>query len=438
MCKSIPGNQKHMTMNDRISIEKGLDSRQSLRSIALSLGKDPTTIAKEIKKHRIFQKHSNYNHNHNKCALLSTCQKKDICQIYAPICKRLCKNCNHCNSHCPDFIPRSYHCEKTDKAPFVCNGCPKKHNCRLDKSYYRATTAHKQYKTLLVESRSGINISPEELVFLDELVTPLVQQGQSPYMILQNHPELDICEKTLYNYIESGALTAKNIDLPKKVKYKVRANHSSEDEDNTIFENRTYKDFQNFMKEFPDTSVTEMDTVVGCEGSKKVLLTLHLDSCSLMVAYLLDNKSAEQVKRTFDRIEQAVGTLTFANVFPIILTDRGGEFRSPDALECGQENLIRTSIYYCDPMCSWQKPHCEKNHEYIRKICPKGTTFDNYTQEDIYLMMNHINSSARQSLGGLTPLALAKLMLPKELLDFFHLKEVPKDEIILTPALLKK
>ena len=53
-------------------------------------------------------------------------------------------------------------------------------------------------------------------------------------------------------------------------------------------------------------------------------------------------------------------------------------------------------------------------------------------------MMSHINSSPRQSLGGLSPMALAKLMLPQELLDFFDLSEIPADEIILTPALLKK
>ena len=127
-----------------------------------------------------------------------------------------------------------------------------------------------------------------------------------------------------------------------------------------------------------------------------------------------------------------------ASVFSLVLTDRGGEFRNPAALECGQENLIRTSIYYCDPMCSWQKPHCEKNHEYIRKICPKGTSFDDYSQEDITLMMSHINSSPRQSLGGMSPLKLAKLMLPSEVIDYFGLTEIPDDEIVLTPALLQK
>ncbi len=373
-----------MTLDDRISIEKGLDQHLSLRSIALQLGKDPTTISKEIKKHRSFQEHNRFNEPANKCALAKDCKKKNICGTYAPVCKRMCRSCNHCNSHCEDFIPRSYHCSLLDKAPFVCNGCSKKNPCRLDKAYYRSSTAHRQYKTILVESRAGINISPADLVALDELVTPLILQGQSPYMILRNHPEIALSEKTLYNYIESGALSVKNIDLPKKVKYKVRSCSSSEAADLTIYEGRTYKDYQ------------------------------------------------------ADSIERSLGTFSFSSVFSLVLTDRGGEFRNPAALECGQENLIRTSIYYCDPMCSWQKPHCEKNHEYIRKICPKGTSFDDYSQEDITLMMSHINSSPRQSLGGMSPLKLAKLMLPSEVIDYFGLTEIPDDEIVLTPALLQK
>lgn len=427
-----------MTMDSRVIIEKELDKGSSLRSIAKQLDKDPTTIAKEIKKHRTLQEHNHFNESKNKCALSGNCKKKNICGVYAPICKRACRYCSQCNSHCADFIPRSYHCDKLDKAPFVCNGCSRKTACRLDKAFYRAVTAHRQYKTVLVEARVGINISPEDLTVLDELVSPLILQGQSPYMILQNHPELRLSEKTLYNYIDSGALSVKNLDLPKKVKYKVRANNSMEASNQEIYENRTYRDFQFFIQEFPDTRVTEMDTVVGCEGSTKVLLTFHFDCCDFMMAYLLDRKDTAQVRAVFDLIEGSIGAFSFASAFSIILTDRGCEFQHPDELECGMDNIVRTSIYYCDPMCSWQKPHCEKNHEYIRKICPKGTSFDNYTQQDINLMMSHINSSIRQSLGGLTPFALAKLTLPKELLDCFALTEISPDGVILTPELLKK
>ncbi|HIV17358.1 MAG TPA: IS30 family transposase, partial [Candidatus Alectryocaccobium stercorigallinarum] len=209
-------------------------------------------------------------------------------------------------------------------------------------------------------------------------------------------------------------------------------------QDRAVYEGRLYKDLQTFLRDFPDTRITEMDTVAGCEGSHKVLLTLHFECCSFMMAYLLERKEASRIKEIFDSIEHAVGTFSFTSAFSVILTDRGTEFSNPDALECGIDGFVRTSIYYCDPMCAWQKPHCEKNHEYIRKICPKGTSFDDHTQDDICLMMSHINSCPRQSLGGLSPMALAKMMLPEEVISFFGLKEIPSDKIVLTPALLKK
>ena len=287
MSKSIPGNHKHMTQDNRVTIEKGLDSGTSLRKIAESIGKDPSTVSKEIKKHRTLYSHNAFNELPNKCALFRDCKRKQICGNSRPSCKKLCHTCPHCNRICPDFIPRSYHCDLLDKAPFVCNGCHKKNHCRMDKYYYKATTAFRQYKTVLVEARTGINISEADLKVL---------QGQSPYTILNNHPEIGLSEKTLYNYIEQGALSVKNIDLPKKVAYKVRNVHKTEIDDSRVFEGRTFKDYQEYMKAHPDTPVVEMDTVAGCEGSHKVLLTLHFACCSFMAAFLLDSKEAKRVE----------------------------------------------------------------------------------------------------------------------------------------------
>lgn len=437
MSKTIPGNHKHMTQDNRVLIEKGLDAALSLRKIAQELEKDPSTISKEIKKHRTLHPHNTFNELPNKCVHYSDCKKKHLCAIRNSSCKKLCRNCHLCNRICPDFVAKSYHCHLLDKAPFVCNGCPKKRHCRLDKYFYRATTAFREYKTILIESRTGINISENDLKVLDEQVSPLIRKGQSPYTILRNHPEIGLSEKTIYNYIDLGALSVKNIDLPKKVAYKVRNVHKTEIEDPGVLVGRTFKDFQAFLREHPDTPVVEMDTVVGCEGSHKVLLTLHFDCCSFMAAFLLDSKEAKRVEAVFDRLEKKISTLEFCLAFPLIITDRGGEFAHPNALECGLDNLIRTSIYYCDPMCSWQKPHCEKNHEYIRKICPKGTSFDAYTQHDIDRMMSHINSAPRESLGGMTPYALAKMMLSESLMKALGLWEVAPDAVCLTPELMK-
>lgn len=65
-------------------------------------------------------------------------------------------------------------------------------------------------------------------------------------------------------------------------------------------------------------------------------------------------------------------------------------------MEFDAEGNQRTKLFYCYPMASYQKTHVEKNHEYIRYIIPKGKSFDNRTQKDITLMMNHINSTAKE------------------------------------------
>ena len=180
-----------------------------------------------------------------------------------------------------------------------------------------------------------------------------------------------------------------------------------------------------------------MDTVHGTR-SGKVLLTFQFRNCSLMIAFIIDSCSQVAVKEAIDKLYALLGHETFTRSFPVILTDNGSEFTKPEALEASPSGVQRTKIFYCNPMASYQKPHIEKNHEYIRYILPKGVSFDNCTQEDITLMMNHINSTARASLNGNTPFKLAQMLLNKSLLENLALKHIPADEVHLKPALLKK
>ena len=422
-------------MDNRVFIEKSLDNNMPFKEIAKYICKDPTTISKEIKKHRVLSQRNDFV-NFNHCLHRRNCSLKNVCNR-AVSCKKQCSSCIECNTHCSRFMKEV--CQTTLKAPYVCNGCHKKTQCRLDKYFYKAVTSNREYKTILVESRNGINISEEDLKQMDAIVSHLILQGQTPYQILKNHPEVKCTEKTLYNYIASGALSVKNIDLPRKVKYKPRKSHvASPINDKGVFEGRTYKDFLSYIETCPDTNVVEMDTVIGCDGSRKVLLTLFFRNCKLMLIYLLPDKTSSSVKMVFDSLEKNLSTLGFHITFPLILTDRGSEFTKPNELESGIDNLIRTSIYYCDPMASWQKPGIEKNHEYIRYVLPKGVSFDALTQRDVIKLANHINSTARASLNGLAPIKLAQLLLGKNTVNTFGLREISPDDIILTPKLLKK
>lgn len=434
MSELIPGNQKHLTQQDRIFIETSLDKNMPFSEIAKYLCKDPSTISKEVKKHRLLKEHNDFV-SPNQCAHRSSCRLTNVCHR-AVSCKKECRTCAACNKHCERFEKES--CKTLLRAPYVCNGCSKRAQCRQERYIYKAVTAQRHYRTILSEARTGINISETDMEWLDNIVSPLILQGQTPYMILKNHPEINCSVKTIYNYIESGALSVKNIDLPRKVKYKLRKCNSSEVNDKGIFEGRTYKDFTAVMAAHPDTNVVEMDTVVGCAGSHKVFLTLYFRCCKLMLIYLLADKTAASVKKVLDSLNKTLGTLAFCQLFPLILTDRGSEFSNPDALETDNDGVIRTQIYYCDPMASGQKGALEKNHEYIRYVLPKGSSFDMLTQWDAYKLASHINSAARASLNGTTPFKLAQLLLGQEALDAFRLREVDADRICLTPELLKK
>lgn len=433
MSKDIRGNQKHLSLADRISIEKQLDANISFKEIARSLSKDPTTISKEIRKHRLV-KHPSSFASHNHCALVKDCNHVNVCRMTYS-CGRLCKRCKTCNSKCPDFTPKR--CPQNSRAPYVCNGCDSKNGCRLIKYYYRADSAHKDYRTTLVLSREGINLSQINFNHLDTLVSPLIIKGQPLAHIFASH-EADIpcSRRTLYHYLDKNILTARNIDLPRRVRFKPRRHRPKPAVRNHAWlEDRRYDDFATFMSLHPDTSVVEMDTVEGEKGGK-ALLTLLFRQSHLMLAFLLKNKTQDEVLKVFRLLEEAVGTITFKQTFPLLLTDNGSEFINPVSIETGMDSLIRTSVYYCDPRASYQKGGLEKNHEFIRYFAPQGTSFDGLTQSDVTRMINHINSTARDGLNGRTPFELASVLLDQSVIDYLKLELIPPDEVTLRPSLL--
>ncbi len=434
MSRKIKGNQKHMTMDDRAYIEEALQRSMNFKEIAKYLHKDPTTISKEVKKHRIKQKPSNFNHGgHNQCKHMHACQKRDICST-GKHCRFPCRQCDNCNLVCPDFEQNI--CPKTVKAPFVCNGCERKSACRLEKQYYRAGHAQREYELLLVSAREGINMTESEFQELDAIVSPLCKRGQSIAHICASHPsEIPVTERTIYNYFEQNLFSAINLDLPRKVKYKKRQPSKPKDPcDYAVRDGRTYMDFQKYIAENPDLSVVEMDTVIGRKGGK-TLLTMLVRSCRLQLAFLMDSNSQKCVKEQLDNLRLLLGDALFEAVFSVLLTDNGPEFLDPLSFECDNDGVVHTRVFFCDPNCSYQKGMLEKNHEYIRYVLPKGVSFDDLSQEQINLLLNHVNGSARDSLKSKTPFDLAEFLLPQKFLSALGLRYVPPDEVFLKPQL---
>ena len=350
MSSLIPGNNKHLSLKDREYIEQALNNRKSFREIARYLYKDPSTISKEVWKRRIVNSwnRGSFNNPYNFCIHRYHCKKTNACGKLV-ICDILCRSCHKCNSVCSRFERES--CRQIQKAPYVCNGCEKeRHRCSIHTKYdYNAKAAQRQYEELLSDSRAGVNLTAKELRNLDRIVKPLIEQGQSPYMILTNHPELGISVKTLYNYIDQNLLLTRNIDLKRKVKFKKRCTHNTQILDPEIFIGRTYKNFKETHAD--ELDFWEMDTVLSAKGSLKCILTLYFPPIELLWAHVMDRCSPGAVKAVFQHLQSVLGDADeFAFLMPIILTDRGQEFKKPDQLENDPKGNPRTSIFYCDPM----------------------------------------------------------------------------------------
>lgn len=425
----------HLVLDERATIEVRLRERASFSEIGRELGKDPSTISKEVRLHSQTVRKASFN----------PCSNRSVCNEYGTACSKCkiqysnsCKRCARvkCFEHCKQF--EELICNKLKKPPYVCNGCLQRQSCKLEKHIYSAKTAQKTYETTRSESRQGIAITPEELKRVDAIVSPLVKLGQSIHMIcVNNADDIMLDEKTIYNYIDAGLLSVDNIDLPRKVRYRTRSHKKPVRVDKQCHVGRTYEDFEAYIAANPDIPVVEMDSVEGRKGGK-VLLTIYFRNSSLMLAFIRDNNTAKSVTEIFEWLYEQLGHEAFTNLFQVILTDRGSEFTNPLAIEFNKDNERRTHIFYCDPQRSDQKGGCEVTHEMIHRVLPKKTSFDNLTQDDITLMMSHINSYNRKKLNNQSAHQLFSFINGGDILDKLGIKSIPANEINLTPLLLKK
>jgi len=414
---------KHLTLSDRIKIEQLLNENNTFAFIADEIGKSATTISNEVKKHRFKNLRKNTFNGKNDCKHMRDCPNLKYCK----------------GKSCDDY--EYDECTKLLKPPYVCNPCKSKYACRKYKWTYSAKTSYDNYRNELSDSRKGINLSQEEFNDLDNLVSPLIVKGQSPYHIYRNHKnEIACTQRTLYRYLSDGALSASIMDLQRQIRYKPRksGNDAGGSRNYEYRQGRTYKDFLEVTNNYPNCNIVEMDTVCGCEGSEKVLLTLFFRSCSFMLAFLMPDNTQESVISKFRFLQQNIETDSYKKLFPIILTDNGAEFRCPTKLEFDPKYGEQVSqVFFCDPCATNQKSRIERNHELIRYVVPKKKSFDSYSQADITKLINHINSLTRKSLNNNTPFHLASMLLDEQLFLLLDLKCIPPDEVCLKEALLK-
>ena len=381
---------KHLTLSDRNDIQLGLERGETFKAIGQLILKDPTTVSKEVKR----------------------------------------------NKQIRDSTSNNLPCPLLDKAPFVCNGCPKRRqNCGYQKIFYLAKQAQKQYEQTLVEAREGTPLNSQTFWDIDKVISDGVKKGQHIYHILKTH-NLDVSSSTVYRHIRKGYLSIAPIDLARAVKFKERRKSKLPSIPKEAKKGRSYEDFQNYLSLNQLDYWLEMDTVMGRMGGK-VLLTFNLSFCNFIFARLLDNKTALEVTKHLYDIKNTLyqADKDFFQLFPVILTDNGGEFARVDDIEMDVRG--ESKLFFCDPNRSDQKGRIEKNHTLIRDILPKGTYFDNLTQEDINLVCSHVNSVKRAALNGKSAYELFTFTYGEEISKLLGISKIPAEDVCQSSKLLQ-
>lgn len=439
------GKYKSLAIEDRLLIAKYLSDGLTPNAIAKELGRTNTTIMREIQRHSIKDK------SKNDCMLyhLKECKKRDACGLYCQNC--MCKHCRYgkdCNNVCSDYV-KAY-CERLQESPHVCNGCPnfnKDKPCKYEKCYYDPSRADEMAKAELHDKRAGFDYTDAEIKIIDKALSQLIKNGSSPYAALKaredyfKKKDIEISKNTLYRLIDSGLLEARNINLHERVKRRQnkRKRYNNGETYAVLTLDKAGHLWGDYLKYIAkhDVATVEMDCVEGKKTDKAALLTLHFKEAHMQLAIILDVQDAKNVVEALDKIEMMLGYDLFCEMFPLILTDNGHEFTDIAGMErsCTEEGKQRTMIFFCEPNRSDQKGSCERNHREMRKIIPKGTSLEPFSQQDIGKMVDHLNSYVRPSLHGKCPYDMASAIYPEDFFLLLGLEKIPADKVIMSPHL---
>jgi len=426
-----------LTLSDRVTIEAGIYARKTFTEIAGETQKHPSTITREIRNNSTYTPGGRY--LGKDCRYSVECKVKKLCDRQKCIQRCIACHRHDCRTLCSHYDNRP--CPILSKPPYVCNVCDRRRKCRADRAYYSAKHANAIAERRYSESHMGIRTQGEQLEYMDTIVSSLIRKGQPlTHIHAQHGDKLGVTERTLYNYIDAGVFSIGNIDLRRKVGYRPRKKKQEPSEGFLTYEfrkGRSYNDFLGYMNDRPDITFIEMDTMKGNYGQGKQLLTMIFHNTSVMMLFLMRDGKADSVVETFDYLTSLIGVDIFRKLFPVILTDNGSEFKYVHEMERTAEGHQRTKVFYCDPYSSWQKPHIEKNHEFVRYVLKKGASLNAYTQNDMTLLANHINSTRRAGLDMRCPYELVEDRDMKKLMSLLKFKQVPPDEVCLKPALLR-
>lgn len=257
---------KHLKYEDRFVIQEFLNLNHTFTAIAIRIDKDRRCVSKEVLKHRILK---------------------------------------------PARAKRDPDCPKTAKPPYVCNGCDSKDRCQKNQYRYDAAVAQSEYEITLRRERSHLKISKDQIVAINDVIAPLmIEKHHSVNHVFAAHPELlPMSKSTFYRYVDIGLLNVRNIDLARKVRYRVKKEYDYTEvrpKDHSYKLGRFYSDFKDYIEYTPMASIVEIDTVIGTQGGKggKCFLTMLFRAYNFMLIFTLPYKKSIYVLQVFEILKK--------------------------------------------------------------------------------------------------------------------------------------
>ena len=429
MDKHNKGSKKHLTSTERFKILKYLSLGYNVPKIAKLLGYNKTSIYREIIINSVVENkrpRPEYGHYLRNCKNALKCETKKI---------------KKCPTICMKYLAKT--CPLVTKPYEVCNFCDRKNECKYERLIYHPEIAHDTAKERFKNGKTNIKLNNDELEKFDGYVSQLVINGQSPAVIksYSTTNEFPVCSRTLRNYIDKGLLTAKNIDLRRKVSLKVSNNYNypRNYSHNPLKKlDHLYDDYLHYMGNHPNEITFQCDTVFGKRDDKKCLLTIHADALHFQMYILLTNKTTARVNNAFQNIMSRLGKDRFSKVFKVLLSDNGTEFDNLTELEVDENGVVLCRVFYTRAYRSSDKAECERNHELFRYIRKKGKTLDNLDETDIDIVNSNINSYPRKSLKWKTPIEVMKEKFGDDIIELLGIKEVKRKDVNLTAKVLKQ
>lgn len=276
----------------------------------------------------------------------------------------------------------------------------------LEYKYYSAEIGQANHEKHNANKGRDLKIG-NDYAFVRHVENCILNKKYSPYATLQTAKgkfKTDICLTTLYHYIDKGIFlnvtnkhlpikrnTRKNVYKPVRPSYKALRGKSIEKRPKSIYRRDTFGHW-------------ELDTVVGGVGkSRACLMVLTERKSRNEIIMKIASKTQEEVVKAFDTLEKLYGTSRFKSMFKTITSDNGVEFLDSDGIEKSKiTDSKRTTLYYCHPYCSSERGSNENQNKLIRRFCPKGCNFDDYTDEQIKDIENWINNYPRKLFNGLS------------------------------------